>query len=242
MTRWWILAVVAWAAFGLRFGLERRVSADLAPAELRRSLREFPRGFFGPKWQEEDIELLPRVAEIAGVSDYVYRSYQSDHTFFTFYIGFVNDRARHDVHHPGVCYPAQGLALDKERDIVVPVPGTTLEATMTEFEVSKPPVWRGYSATTFYYNGKLQSGVWKLRYVDRLSGVPYYAIFTIFGDFVGSLEETRAFYTGLLAKAIPAFLEFAPSNEGDANPGADTDTREDGAKSASGHGSVRPAE
>lgn len=207
MSRAVFLAACLWASFGLRFFLVR----TLDPVPLTKSFNALPMGILGQDWVGQDMPLDDDVLERSKVSDYVQRTYRRGGVSLWIYVGYVNQWKPEAIHHPEICFPANGFVLTNKGDVTLEIPGVAGESRFKESLWTHPRGAGTYTLTAFYYNGKLEPEEWRLRR-DSLKGIPYFAIVTYSGDQVGDLEETRKLYQGLLRQSLPQVLQhFAPA-------------------------------
>lgn len=178
------------------------------PWPIRVPFAGFPMDLLGPGWRGEDIPLPKLTEEIAGVSDYIQRTYTDGDRKIWFYVGYTPGPPK-GVHHPGICFPLSGLIPESEEVVTIPAPEIPKELRFKESR------WRSqegspiYSLTTFYYRGKFEPLEFNLR-KDRFLGIHFYAVITVSGPLLGSMEETRQVCHGIIRKAVPALLPHFP--------------------------------
>lgn len=211
MTRVTLLLLLLLSAFGLRVLYDKNLGPDNRPAALRIPLGDFPMDAVGPGWKGEDVPLDKETESLARVTSYLQRVYTQEGKQLWFYVGYVAGSAPEAVHHPAVCFPANGLELDHEEIVSIPMPSVNRGCRFKEF------LWRSslgggtYTLSTFYYQGKFEPDEWKLR-SDRILGMRYFAVITISGTTWGSLKEMRDVYFGIVGKAIPRLLGHFPES------------------------------
>jgi Protein of unknown function (DUF3485) len=207
------LAAILWAASGLRLVWDAvfAVTAVDAPC-LPFSI--FPREIAGPEWAAEDVPMDEDERLTTGVASYLQRHYTSGGRQFWFYVGFVSGRTAGAIHDPRYCYPASGLHLEREESIALVVDGLAGPARFQEGQWKDSLGQPVYSLYSLYYRGTFAPEDWRLR-AARLLGVPYFASLSVTGDFVGSIEETRTHYQGIMARVIPLLLRHLPAPDRD---------------------------
>ena len=172
------------------------------------------------------MPLEEAVERLAGTTSYLQRTYQRDGQALWFYVGYVGGWSPEALHHPGVCFPGNGLELEQEKIVTISphAPGIgppsglapTLEgkSSKTDFRF-KEFLWRNlggggtFTLSTFYYHGKFEPEEWRVR-ADRIIGIRYFAVITISGAFSGSADETRDICYEAVRKAVPRLLEHFP--------------------------------
>jgi hypothetical protein len=212
MSRLTVLAAVFWAALVLRIAVEGSLSPDTAVSAPRIPLRELPLDVLGDEWTCADAPLPAQVVEVAGVADYVYRQLRRDGDGLTllFYAGFVGGGASEGIHHPGRCFPVQGLELETEETLEVLLPAGLPVMRARENLWRKGSGGKAYSLASFYTNGGFCADELSLRLADRFPGVRYYASIILVGDLAGSIADTRRLYSDVLSRVVPRLVEHFP--------------------------------
>jgi hypothetical protein len=215
MSRVWTLILAFSLALGLRVAYDRILHRGGAETALRQPLSTIPRDLLGGAWEVEDVPLAENVVRTAGVASYLNRCHSRSGKKIWLYVGYVDGWYQESIHYPEICFPASGLELARKSLREIPV---------TPFE--EPPrfqesTWKTltggpvYTLSTFLYDGKCQPHEWRLRrdglvipFVTR--GVPWFAIVTLSGDFLGDLEETRRHYARMVQDLLPHILVCMP--------------------------------
>jgi len=205
MKRALTLACLLWIAFAARVWGVKEVSTYRQPVPLRMPLDDLPMGVCGPEWVGEDTPLDDEVLARARVSSYVQRSYRRGSANLWFYVGYVARWEPESIHHPAICFPGSGYELILDRKIELSAPGFDKPLRFKEYLWNSPRSGGTYTLTAFYYNGKFEPDDWRLR-MDSLAGVKYFAIVTVSGSLLGSVEETRAVYQEVLKRSMPVLV------------------------------------
>lgn len=206
MKRSVLLATILWAAFGLRALCVHALLPNTTPVPLRLPFSKLPMDAVGPAWRGEDVPLDEDVEKRAKVSAYLQRNYFKEGQSLWFYVGYVGVWSPESIHHPEVCFPGSGFELVRKEVITLPAPGFAKELRFKEFLWKNPGGGGTYTLSTFYYNGKLEPEDWRLRW-DSLLGIRYFAVITLSGNQLGSLEETRNVFQEVARRAIPLLLQ-----------------------------------
>lgn len=212
MSRFMVLGLVLWGGYGLRLLVDRAMLAGLEPLPLRIPFEELPLDVVGPRWEGRDVPLEDAIRERAGVSAYLLRSYRREDRSLWFYAGYVSGAAPRAIHHPGVCFPASGLALTREQVVRLPVTGIKDPPAFQEYLWTHIDGGSAYTLTTFHYNGIFDPEEWRLR-AARLFGLRYFAVITVSAQVRGSVEETRGLCEDVLRRALPQLLRHFPGEE-----------------------------
>ena len=199
------LAIFFWAAFALRATCLKALARYREPLPLRTPFSALPLDICGPGWIGASLPLDDDVEKRARVSAYVQRTYRRDATSFWLYVGYVGQWSPESIHHPDVCFPGSGYELVLSGVVALDAPGLPKESRFKEYFWNHPRGGGTYTLSAFYYNGKLEPEEWRLRW-DSLRGIRYFAIVTISGTQLGSLEETRRLYQDVARKALPPIL------------------------------------
>ncbi len=198
----WILVAILWAAVATRVSYDAVYSGGAA-LPIARPLAELPMDTVGPGWKGSDIELTEEVIRRTGTDDRLQRRYRRGRDAFTLYVGYVAGFRENSIHHPLVCFPSQGLILDKDLVVDVPLDHGRTTAAFNEYRWTStlPGGPRAYTLSTFIYNGEyepsevlLRANGWRARYCG---------VITLHGRLVGDLEETRAAYFKILGRLLP---------------------------------------
>jgi len=209
MSRSTVLAAILVTAFGLRLVLERgreTASASLPPAI---PLSQFPRDVLGEGWECRDVELSEEVKSVAKVTDYLQRVFTDGKRTLWLYVGYVGRWNPGAIHHPGVCFANAGLELQEERAVLIPAPGVSKELWFNQARWRRTLGGEVHSLSAFYYRGKFEPFVWKMR-AERALGIAYFAIITVSAEPIGTEAETRAFCEDVVRRAIPRLLPHFP--------------------------------
>jgi len=208
MSRFPIVAGVLVLSFGLRVVYDAVWAPDTTPLPPRIPLSDLPMDIAGPGWVGENAPLQADVVRIAEVCEYVHRVYRCGDSTMWLYVGYVAGWKPSAIHYPGVCYPSGGLELESERVVTIPCQGTSKELSFRESEWKETLGTRSsvYSLTSFYYSGKFEPNVWRMR-ADSIEGIRYFATVTLSGGFMDSLEETRKAYAQVLCRVVENLLK-----------------------------------
>ena len=206
------LALAALLAIGwiVRAGVLDRAAAGESVVPLRKPLAELPPDVLGPGWRGVDVPLEPEVIERAGVTSHLQRQYVRGEQRLWLYVGYVGRWRPDAIHHPAVCFPASGYQLISEgRAAIEPAAGTA-GGGFKELSWRDPRGGGIYTLSSFCYRGKYQPDELRLRW-DAIGGIPWFAVVTLSGTPLPSLEETRGLYTDLLRRVLPALSECFPT-------------------------------
>lgn len=205
MSRALILVIVLWAAFAVRVTVKAFV-VQQQPVPLRQSFDRLPMDLLGPGWTGEDSVLDESVIERAQISQYVQRNYWRAAANLWLYVGYVDRWKPGSIHHPEICFPGSGYELVSQQDVLLSAPGFDQPMSFKEFFWTSPRGGGTYTLFSFYYNGKLEPNDWRLR-LDSIAGVRYFAVVTLSGNQLGSVEETRAVYQDALKRIMPQLVK-----------------------------------
>jgi hypothetical protein len=211
VSRFLVIGIFLWGAFGLRLLLDRAI-AGLEPLALRVPFEDFPMDAVGPRWEGHDVPIEEAIRERAQTSASILRSYRWGHRSLWFYVGYVSGPAPGAIHHPGVCFPASGLALAGESEVRFPVPGIADPPAFKEYVWTHLDGGSTYTLTTFHYNGTFEPGEWRLR-AARLFGLRFFAVITVTAQAHGGIEEARGLCEDVLRRALPRLLPHFPGEE-----------------------------
>ncbi len=200
------LVAVFWSAFAFRTASMSALGLHREPVPLRVPFSELPMNVCGPAWVGESVPLDEDVEKRAKLSAYVQRIYRSESAALWLYVGYVARWTPESIHHPDICFPGSGYEQVIKANVSIPIPDFSTEPRFREYLWNHPRSGGTYTLTSFYYNGKLEPDEWRLR-MDSLSGIPYFAIITISGSRLGSIDETRQLYQGVAQRVIPEILK-----------------------------------
>ncbi len=209
MNRFAVVAVLLWCAFALKVGLVGSADGRVEALDPRIPLSEYPETVFGAGWSVKNVELPARVVELAGLSDYVHREYRQGGRAFVLYVAYVRGRANDGIHHPSVCLPSHGLEIQSQETYSIAASSKRAVDCM-ELRCESKFGEGLFSLSTFYGNGRFHPDPNALRLADRLSPMRYYVMVTVTGDYIGSLDRTREFYSERMREALPALMAHLP--------------------------------
>jgi hypothetical protein len=202
------LAALLWASLGLRLAWDAFFAVEAIDAPSV-PFASFPFEIAGAEWAGEDVPLDEEERLTIGVATYLQRRYRNAGREFWLYVGFVGGRTAGAIHDPKICYPASGLRLEREDSLALAVEGLPAPARFQEGQWRDSSGQPVYSLYTLCYRGGFAPEDWRLR-AARLVGVPYFATLSLTGDYVGSIEETRAFYRRILERVLPLLGRHLP--------------------------------
>jgi hypothetical protein len=212
VTRFVLLGLVLWGGYGLRLLLDHVLLAGLEPQPLRIPFEELPLDVVGPRWEGRDVLLEGDIRDRAGVSAYLLRSYTREDCSLWLYVGYVSGASPRAIHHPGVCFPASGLALTRNQIVRIPVSTIRDPPAFQEYLWTHIDGGSAYTLTTFYYNGTFDPQEWRLR-AARLFRLRYFVVITISAQIRGSVEETRGLCEDVLRRTLPQLIRHFPDQE-----------------------------
>jgi hypothetical protein len=218
VTRLGALTVLLWGAFAVRVLIDLALVHGLEPLPLAVPFGDFPMDALGAGWEGSDVPLEDAVRDRAGVSAFVLRSYRRGDRPLWFYAGYVTGAAPRSIHHPGVCFPASGLALVRGQAVRIPIPGIEEPAVFKEYVWAHLDGTKVYTLTTFHHDGVFQPEEWRLR-AARLFGLRYFAVITISVAMGEGPEEARGVCEEALRRALPQLLRHFPA---ESNPTGET--------------------
>ncbi|MBI4603853.1 MAG: exosortase-associated EpsI family protein [Planctomycetes bacterium] len=209
MSRAAVLCSILWGACAVRVFGVGALLPDREPVPLRVPFSRFPMDVFGPEWRGEDVPLEDAVEKRAKVTSYIQRQYARDDVSLWLYVGYVSAWSPESIHNPDVCFPGSGFEVVSKGTVVVPEPSFPRELRFKEF------LWKSargagvYTLSTFCYNGKLEPEELRLRW-DSFRGVRCFAVITLSGVQLGTLDETRKLYFDLVRRSVPRLVEHIP--------------------------------
>ncbi|MBN1441275.1 MAG: exosortase-associated EpsI family protein [Planctomycetes bacterium] len=210
MSRLHTLTIVLWIGFAASAGLDHIQRGGDAPSESYASLSGLRRDLFGSGWTVEDIAVSDETLDVAKVSDHAFLRFRREAAEVFLYIGLVGSGTSQGIHHPAVCFPAQGIRIEEARIVEIDVPGEETPWRFNEYLGRKDPDVQVYALSTFFFGKKPETGVWSLRWKQAWSNQKAFAIITVFGMLGGPVGETRALYRDLVREAAPEWLRLLP--------------------------------
>jgi hypothetical protein len=209
MNRVVALGALLGTSFVLRFSYDRIYDYRFAPIPIGVALADFGLRELSGGLRAEDIPLDPRVERVAGVDDYLNRTYSSSERSIWFYIGYVSGWRPESIHYPDVCFPSQGMELVAKATIDVLIAGRPSPARFHEYIWDNPSGKRTYTLSSFYFRGKFEPSKTAMR-LERSLGIRYFVMVTISGPVVGDVEASRMYYSKMLEQLLPEFLTHMP--------------------------------
>jgi hypothetical protein len=191
-----------------RVSYDHWVAPNQTPAHPRMPLAELGVRELSTGHTGRDVPLEARTIEVAGVDDWVNRYYESPGGFFWFYCGFVSGWRPEAIHYPDVCFPAQGLSLQRKGEVAVEIPGAP-GARFHEYQWANAAGEPTYTLSTFLYRGHFEPVETRMRLESGL-GIRYFAMVTISGPVRGSPASTRELFAKALGEILPALLDLMP--------------------------------
>ncbi len=211
MNRLVVLASVLWVAFGIRFVHDKIVETPRFVQPIK-ALSEFPSGLLGENWVERDEPLTDEIVRVAGVADYLNRSYSNGGLTMRLYVGFVSGGSTAGDHHPLVCFEAGGLRLQKQEIVHLPS-GDGAELGFAEAYWQDKYKNPSISLHTIFIDGDYKPNRWKAFFTDRIKRSPWHAVITLAGDLGPSDEITRRIYTDAMLKFLAALENHLPRRD-----------------------------
>ncbi len=204
-----IALALVWAMAAARLGYDRICGIRLGGIPPRQPIAQFPMEAPGPEWRGYDVPLEPATVRLAGVSQYLNRSYRRngcDSISFSFYVGYYNGSTVEALHTPEVCF--QGFDIEKREVIDVPSAWMPLRFNLLEFKTHNR---RRVAAYTFFYKGGFEPDESAIR-KGRAFSSRYFAELIVTAEFVdrGDISPARSYVREFISSAVPPLKEFFP--------------------------------